>query len=281
MGKLTNFFRRSGSSLDDPSGLSGSVWTQSVYGAPAIDPENLRQIEINGVDRRVLTYHQPDSIVAENFKILRSHILHPRTGLPSKFVMVTSAIPGEGKTFVAINLAFSFARSVSTVLVESDLRNPSLSNWLEGSFEEGLAEALLEKVPVQDVIYRSNFPNLYLIPAGQALEEATDAFSSEKLVVFLDQLRQYFPKSFIIFDSSPILVASEPLYLSRLVDGILMVVRYAYSERDGVNEAVEKVGRSKILGLVFNGFNISSLNIISSRFKYYRMSAKYYRKNES
>ncbi len=278
MGKLTNFFRRVGP-LEEAEAPQNTK--NAIYGAPAIDTDLLPYVEISKIDQRIMVYHKPDSIVAENFKILRSNILHPRTGLPSKFVMVASAIPGEGKTFVSLNLAFSFARSVSTVLVESDLRNPSFSTWLECSFAEGISDALLEKVSIKDIIYKTNFPNLYLIPAGFTIEEASDAFASERLVIFLDQLRQYFPKSFVIFDSSPVLVASEPIYLSRLVDGVLMVARYGYSDRDGINDAVEKIGRSKILGLVFNGFNISSLNIISSRFKYYHLSKKYYQKNGS
>ncbi len=282
MGKLTSFLKRMNftesetEKTEDKKILSPRL---SYESSRAQELEGLKEIKLTAVDRRILTYHEPESIVAENFKILRSHILHPRTGLPSKFVMITSAIPGEGKTFVAVNLAFSFARSVPTILVESDLRNASLTEVVEGPFEKGLSEALVEDAPLEEIVYKTDFSNLYIIPAGARLEEATDIFSSEKLVAFLDSLRQIFPKSFIIFDTSPVLLASEPLYLSRLVDGVLMVVRYAFSERDVVEEAIEKLGRAKILGLVFNGFNISSLNLISSRFKYYHISAKYYKRN--
>lgn len=282
MGKLTSFLKRMNfteSETDKAENKKSTFHYVPPESQRAQELKGLKEIKLTAVDRRILTYHEPESIVAENFKILRSHILHPRTGLPSKFVMITSAIPGEGKTFVAVNLAFSFARSVPTILVESDLRNASLTEIIEGPFEKGLSEALLEDASLEEIVYKTDFSNLYIIPAGMRLEEVTDVFSSEKLVAFLDNLRQTFPKSFIIFDTSPVLLASEPLYLSRLVDGVLMVVRYAFSERDVVEEAIEKLGRAKILGLVFNGFNISSLNLISSRFKYYRISAKYYKRN--
>ncbi len=270
MGKLTSFLKKSGKEDRSPEKNSHASVEITV-------PEGLKEIKLTDLDPRILAFHEPESLVAENFKILRSHILHPRTGLPSKLIMVTSSIPGEGKTYVSLNLGFSFARSVPTLLVEADLRHPCFGTYLGVAFEEGLSEYFLDRNSIPEIVYKTDFPNLYLIPAGRDLSLSKDVFGSEKLVKFLDDVRQHFPKFYIIFDSAPVLMASETLSLSRLIDGLLLVVRYGYTEKGIVEEALEKIGRSKILGTVFNAFNISSLNLISSKFKYYRYSNHYYR----
>ncbi len=269
LGKLTRFLTKAGEERRKPNNHHAVV--------EVTVPEGLKEVKLTDVEPRLLTFHDPESLVAENFKILRSHILHPRTGLPSKLIMVTSSVPGEGKTYVALNLAFSFARSVPTLLVEADLRHPSFTEYLGVPFEEGLSEYFLGQRSLTEIVYRTDFANLYLIPSGRELSLTKDVFSSEKLVEFLDDLRHHFPKFYLIFDSAPVLLASETLSLSRLIDGALLVVRYAYSEKGIVEEALEKLGRSKVLGLIFNAFNISSLNLISSKFKYYRYTNRYYR----
>ena len=272
MGKLTNFLKVSKQETKTKVNKQHKQYDVSDLEIS----EKLNTIKLDNVDPVLLAYHDPESIVAENFKILRSHILHPRTGLPSKLVMVTSAVPGEGKSFVAINLAFSFARSVPTILIEADLRRPSFGSYLHISSYEGLNEYLLDNKPLLELVYKTDFDNLYIIPAGRNFSFSSDIFSSERLVEFLDDLRHYFPKFYIIFDCPPALFASETLSLSRLIDGVLLVVRYAYSDRDVIEEAVEKIGKSKILGFVFNGFNISSINLISSKLKCYRYPYYYY-----
>jgi len=272
LGKLTNFLKITKEEAPKSSRRLHKSYTPSDAEVPA----NLNSIKLENVDPVILAYHDPESMVAENFKILRSHILHPRTGLPSKLIMITSAVPGEGKSFVAINLAFSFARSVPTILIEADLRRPSFGSYLHISSYEGLNEYLLDNKPLLDLVYKTDFENLYIIPAGRNFSFSSDIFSSERLVEFLDDLRHNFPKFYIIFDCPPALFASETLSLARLIDGVLLVVRYAYSDKDVIEEAVDKIGKSKILGFVFNAFNISSINLISSKLKCYRYPYYYY-----
>ncbi|OAG27939.1 P-loop NTPase family protein [Thermodesulfatator autotrophicus] len=238
-------------------------------------------VTLTEVDPRLLVYHEPESIVAENFKILRSQILHPRTGLPSRFILVTSAVPKEGKTYTSISLAFSFARTTPTILIEADLRKPTFAEKLGIKTDRGLADFLSGKISdLSSVVYKTDYHNLYILPAGELSSEAKDLFSSEAIVHFMEELRTTFPKDFFIFDSPPVLVASESISLSRLVDGILFVVRYAFSDYEVIAEAVDKIGKSKLLGFVFNNYMPSSLGLFSPKLKYYHYAYKYkyYRK---
>ncbi len=234
------------------------------------------KIFLDNVAPQILTFHQPESLVAENFKILRSQILHPRTGLPSGFILITSAIPQEGKTYVAINLAFSFAKNVPTLLIESDLRRPTFSSILGVTFSRGLSDFF--KDPARDIeefIYQTNYKGLFLLPAGNVLSDVNDRFSSDIILKFIESLRKKFSNFFFIFDSPPVLVASETISLSRLMDGTVFVVRYGFSDRDVVAEALDKIGRSKVLGLVFNAFMPSSLGLFSPKLKHFKYAYRY------
>ena len=234
------------------------------------------KIFLDNVAPQILTFHQPESLVAENFKILRSQILHPRTGLPSRFILITSAIPHEGKTYVAINLAFSFAKNVPTLLIESDLRRPTFSSILGVTFSRGLSDFF--KDPARDIeefIYQTNYKGLFLLPAGNVLSDVNDRFSSDIILKFIESLRKKFSNFFFIFDSPPVLVASETISLSRLMDGTVFVVRYGFSDRDVVAEALDKIGRSKVLGLVFNAFMPSSLGLFSPKLKHFKYAYRY------
>ncbi len=229
---------------------------------------SLPEIKLGDIDPKFVVYHDPESFSAENFKILRSQILHPRTGLPSRFILVTSAVPQEGKTYIAINLAFSFARSVPTILIETDLRRPSFTHFLGINPEKGLADYLLKKCALSDIVLKTDYDNLFLVSSGSNYKDIKDVFSSEKMVNFLEDLRRTFSGFFFIFDSAPLMVASETISLSRLVDGVLFVVRYAFSDRDIVGEALEKIGRSKLLGFVFNSYSPSVLGLFSPKLKH-------------
>lgn len=243
------------------------------------DASTLSELILEKVAPQIVTYHEPDNILAENFKILRSQVLHPRTGLPSRFILVTSSVPGEGKTYVATNLAFSFARTVPTLLIESYLRRPALKEILGISECPGLGDYLIGKVNIEKCIYKTNFPNLYLMPAGTLSLERKDYFSSTQIIAFLDVLKEKFLDFFFIFDSPSVLVASEAIFLSRLVDGILFVVRYGFSDREVVSEALDKIGKSKVIGLVFNAYVPHAFGLFSPKLKCFQYAYKYYKFN--
>ena len=261
---------------DDLSGDKKFSPSKAVKDICAPKEFAFEKIFLDNVAPQILTFHQPESLVAENFKILRSQILHPRTGLPSRFILITSAIPQEGKTYVAINLAFSFAKNVPTLLIESDLRRPTFSSILGVTFSRGLSDFF--KDPARDIeefIYQTNYKGLFLLPAGNVLSDVNDRFSSDIILKFIESLRKKFSNFFFIFDSPPVLVASETISLSRLMDGTVFVVRYGFSDRDVVAEALDKIGRSKVLGLVFNAFMPSSLGLFSPKLKHFKYAYRY------
>ncbi|WP_022853863.1 P-loop NTPase family protein [Thermodesulfatator atlanticus] len=276
MGKLSKLLESIENDKENTNVAKVLPLTEHEEEKPLKDQSDAQVLRLSNVDPKILTYHDPENIVAEHFKILRSQILHPRTGLPSRFILVTSAVPKEGKTYVSINLAFSFARSAPTILIEADLRKPTFKEKLGIAPEYGLSDYLSGRVSsLEDVIYKTDYPNLFIIPAGNITSEVKDLFSSEAVVALMEALRNRFPKHFFIFDSPPVLVASETISLARLADGILFVVRYAFSDAEVVNEAVDKIGKSKLLGFVFNNYRPSFLGLFSPKLKYYRYAYKY------
>jgi len=242
--------------------------------------ELIPEIKLHNVAPQIVTFHNPDDIVSENFKILRSQILHPRAGIPSRFILVTSSVPQEGKTYIAINLAFSFAKTVPTLLLEFDLRCPSFHEVLGFKCNFGLSSYLIENLELEKCIYKTNYKNLYIMPAGKTSLDGKDYLLSEKVLILLDSLRNNFSDFFFIFDSPPVLVASESIALSRLVDSVIFVVKYGFSDKEVLSEALDKIGRSKVLGTVFNGFRPSFFSFFSPKFKYLRYAYryKYYKK---
>jgi len=254
---------------------SGPVQQEQKFSIPESDISSLPELILENVAPQIVTYHKPDDVVSENFKILRSQILHPRTGLPSRFILVTSSVPEEGKTYVATNLAFSFARTVPTLLIEADLRRPVFKKTLGISDCPGLGNYLMENLEIEKCIYKTNFSKLYLMPAGTLSIDIRDYLLSNQIIELLDTLKKKFSDFFFIFDSPPVLVASESISLSRLVDGVLFVVRYGFSDREVVSEALEKVGKSKIMGLVFNAYVPYAFGLFSPKLKYFRYAYKY------
>jgi protein-tyrosine kinase len=220
-------------------------------------------------DPKLVTLSAPDSVDAENFKVLRAQILFPKEGPAPKTIMVTSTFPGEGKSFVSANLAVSIALGINehVMLVDCDLRRPSLHKTFGYGPCLGLCEHLMGKEPLEDLIVRSRVPKLSLLPAGPIPPNPSELLSSKMMRNFLVEVRNRYDDRYIIIDGTPSQVTSEANVLAQYVDGIIFVVMSEKSPRDTVKRSVENLGKKKILGIVFNGYNQS-----------YRGYHKYYQK---
>jgi len=192
---------------------------------------------------------------------------------------VTSAFSGEGKILIAINLVINLAISIAielnsyAVLVDCDLRNPTLSRWFGLQEEHGLSDYLLEKSELPDLLVKTQVEKLSLLCSGSSQENPVELIGSRKMESLVDELKSRYHDRYIILDSSPILATTEPNVLDKMVDGIILVVRAGETPRESVQEAIRLLKTDKVIGVVPNDMEFKSSALHSRHFgtsRYYR-----------
>jgi protein-tyrosine kinase len=227
-----------------------------------------------GFDPKLVVLSAPESLEAENFKMLKSQILFPKSGEIPKLIMVTSAFPGEGKTFVAANLAVSLAQGINehVLLVDCDLRKPSLNKMLGYSNAEGLYEYLAGKRELHDLIINTTIEKLSLLVGGRSTSHPGELLSSKRMKEFLQKAMGRYGDRFVILDSTPCQITAETSVLANYVDKVIFVVMAQKTPRETIQRSIENLGKNKILGIVFNGYS-------QSRKPYHKHYKRYYGKS--
>ena len=170
-----------------------------------------------------------------------------------KILMISSATPGEGKTTIAINLADALAEAGSRVLlIDCDLRSPSVARALNQENEEGLAEYLRGETSYQNIIHLSDNPNLFLIFAGKPVSDASELFSKPECKRFLDACRGTF--DYVILDTPPAALLADAAEVAEVADGAILAIRQNYAPRHKILECAQILSDSKlpIIGCVMN-----------------------------
>ena len=192
---------------------------------------------------------------AETYRVLRTRILQRTRGSGGNTIMVTSALPGEGKTLTAINLAFTFAREFqhTVLLVDGDLRKQSIQKYLGCNGERGLIDYLTNGCSVSDLIMWPGIEKMTLISGGRPFQESAEILGSPRMKELISDMKGRYPERYIIIDAPPILTGADVLTLSTLVDQIVVVVRAGKTSMDDLNKAMQYLPKDKILGFVLNG----------------------------
>jgi len=211
------------------------------------------------IDPRLVTYQDPAGVESEIFKILRTNILFPKTGEPPVSIMVTSAIPGDGKSFVAANLAVSIAQGIENhvLLMDCDMRRSSIHRTF--GFDDnvpGLSEYLSQGVPLSTLLRKTVVDKLTILPGGSTPDNPSELLSGQAMKDLLRQAKNRYSDRFIIIDSPPPQLTAETTALANYVDAILLVVRYASTPKELIKELLEKLGREKVIGVVMNGYRV-------------------------
>ncbi len=226
------------------------------------------------VDFRIVVYHNPESLAAEHFKVLRSSIMYPPDGREIKSVLVTSALEQEGKTMVSCNLAVSIAQSVDpyVLLIDGDVRRPSVQKTLGLRKSPGLTDYLLTGKPLSNFLMKGILDKMTVLQAGSTVRNPAELMTSDRMHQLIQEARDRYADRLIVIDSPPVNLAAETLVLSKHVDVVILVVRYGVSDKNAVEEAINKLGKQKILGVVFNGFEVKPRKYTYYKKSYYHTS---------
>ena len=216
--------------------------------------EGLRSLQpFPTAEGRLVSITQQDGLGAEKFRLLGVRLRNMRASRTLKRILVTSTIPEEGKSVVSANLALVLARGgrTKTVLVEGDLRRPTLANRFGLGKLPGLVDALAGNKSLNEVIYQLEPTGLCCIPAGHPPENPLELMQSGRAAAALDALSQFF--EWIVVDSPPVLPLADTILWSKLVDGVVLVAREGKTEKRQLQKGLELLDHSRLLGVVLNG----------------------------
>ena len=201
------------------------------------------------------TVREEKTAVVEEYNKLRSTIIALTKG--EKFlntVMVTSSISEEGKTMTALNLAISLAKehNHTVLLVDADLRRPSVHKYLDITPEVGLVHCLRDNLPIEKALIPTGIGHLTVLPAGEAVKDPVDMLSSNRMKEIVAELKKRYPDRYIIFDTPPTLPFADAGVLAGIVDATLFVVREGKAKSEDVVKALEDLQGHNLLGIVYN-----------------------------
>ncbi len=235
---------------------SGKVLDSKVNNKEAlkIDLERLKQ-------EGYITPDTLDSIKAEEFRIIKRPILQNAFGKGAvtiqngNMIMVTSSLPDEGKSYITLSLAMSIALEMdkTVLLVDCDVINPSLSRLLEVNEKAGLTNYLDDvNLSLEDVILNTSVPRLRLLPSGKQYAQSNELLTSMRMSDLVNELSKRYANRVVLFDAPPLLLANQAVVISQLMGQIIVVIEAEKTPQNVVDEAIKKLDKDKVIGIVLN-----------------------------
>lgn len=205
------------------------------------------------ISSQIVTHDYSPTPVGEAYRALRTSLLFSKTFGPIRSLVITSVAPGEGKSFTAANLAITLAQQKSkTLLIDADFRRGVLHNSFNCPKKPGLTNYLTGGASFESVLNETFVPNLTLMTCGSMVPNPSEMLGSERMQKFIEGITKRF--DFIIFDTPPLLAASDAIILGTLVDGVALVIRTGETHRDDVQRKLELFQnvRAKVIGVIMN-----------------------------
>jgi len=213
------------------------------------------------VDARVLKKNKiicqgQQNKFVDQLKILRSQIIDKLKESKKNTLLITSPKYGEGKTFIAINLAvcIAFELGHTVLLVDADLKKPRIHRYLACKNDKGLSDYLHGETELQDLLINPGIPKMTFLPAGRRLANTSEILAGPKMETLVQEMKERYPERFIVFDTSPLLTSADARVLSNLVDGVLLVVQAEKTSQKDLRHALEVMEGKPLMGTVFNQY---------------------------
>jgi succinoglycan biosynthesis transport protein ExoP len=223
----------------------------------------------------LVTHVRPQSQMAESYRALRTSLLLSNLGAPPKVIMVTSALPQEGKTTTSINCAVVLAqKGIRVLLIDADLRRPSIHKTLGMGPRSGLSNVLTGSATLQQTISRSSIlPNLSILPAGTPPPNPAELLASTNMRDVLEELRGQYDH--IVVDTPPTLSVTDAVVLSPRADAIVLVIRSGQTTKQALRRSRDVLLQvnAKVSGVLLNAVDLSSPDY----YYYYEYKSKYSR----
>jgi capsular exopolysaccharide synthesis family protein len=262
------------------SALPENGWASRVAGA-TVDAERSARVasfpalDVSAAraDQHLIAITQPQSPECEQFRSLRTHVLHAGEKRQVQAVVITSAGVLEGKTVTAINLAWLLAQTdgVRALLIDGDLRRPCALSYLGLDRRPGLSEVLAGEAELDATIVRLEPAGLYLLPGGSERNDVAEMLSGPRFSSVLAEVRRMF--DYIVIDAPPLGIFTDATVLINRADAALIVVRAGYTRYSLLDRLLEPLPRERLLGIVLNGVD----ETLDEHSYYYR---RYYRRAE-
>ena len=209
-------------------------------------------------DRMLVAAHEDRSVASEEYNKLRSTIIALTRGeVFLNTLLVTSTASDEGKTITALNLAISLAKEQdhTVLLVDADLRRPSIHKYLDIEPEFGLVNCLRDGLPVERALVKTGIGKLVVLPAGEAVKDPLDMLSSMRMREIVEELKSRYSERYVIFDTPPAQIFSDAIVLADMVDSTLFVVRENRASKADIQKVLETFKNHNLLGVVYNDSN--------------------------
>ena len=206
------------------------------------------------VDRHIVCITDPYSPASEQYRKLRARILARTKQDFQNTIMVTSADVGEGKSITSINFAVALAREIdhTVLLVDADMRKPSIHKYLGIKTDRGLSDYLSGQVELSDVLINTGLGRLVLLPAGNACSNPAELLSSNRMKELVKEMKHRYADRYIVIDTPPVLVSADAISMSNHVDGVIFVVQAAKTSEKTVKKAINLLKGAAMLGIVYN-----------------------------
>ncbi len=247
----------------------------------ALEKQDQGFVKENGasgpLDDHLYMHHMPYSYTAEQIRKLRTYIFHMADRPMPRVIMVTSALPGEGKTLISSNLAIAIAKGEDqqVLLVDCDLRKPSLHELFKYPPSLGVSEIIQGKADISECLLSTPIENLTILPAAkEPPANPSELLESKKTGALIKDLADRDGNWFIIIDSPPIQATVDPKILADVVEGIIMVIRYRYTTEAEFKMALEALPKEKVLGTVLNA--VDELPVKKYKYNKYKYYKNYY-----
>ena len=228
-----------------------------VEGNSQVQTINLARLHRMGV----VSPDAEKSQIAEEFRIIKRPLIANAFGQGTarvkngNLIMVTSSLPGEGKSFCALNLAISMAMEMdrTVLLIDADVAKPRIPEYLGIHADKGLLDVLQDKdLKLSDVMIRTDIAKLTILPAGRTYKRATELLASAAMTRLVEDIGNRYPDRIILFDSPPLLATSESSVLATHMGQIVMVVEAEKTSQDAVREALSHIQSCEVVSMLLN-----------------------------
>ena len=238
---------------------------------PSIGPDIFKTEALGEIDNPYLvTISDPHSPIAEEYRKLKSMVVKlTKMGTFHNTLMVTSALGGDGKSVTALNLAITLAQGYdyTVLLVDADLRQPSLHEYLGIQPKLGLIDCLTRGVDIGSTLIKTGIGKLAFLPSGSKASNPVELLSSGKMGELVKEMKHRYADRYVIFDTLPVLPFAEVLAMGSFMDGVIFVVREGYSPVQNIKEALGILEDANVLGVVYNDVSIDRFN---GHYNYYK-----------